>query len=72
MESISDPSLQNSYTNNKSFHGDVCGPVAATVNEVMFNFVTSKWLEAFEGLKQTNDYKSLSAAGSLFKNMVSV
>ncbi|KAJ0986238.1 hypothetical protein J5N97_004594 [Dioscorea zingiberensis] len=53
------------------FHGGLCGPIASTVNEAVFSLVISKWREAFEGLKQTNDFKSLSAAGSLIKNMVS-
>ncbi|KAH7651526.1 timeless protein [Dioscorea alata] len=52
------------------FHGSLCGPIAATVNEAMFSLVISKWRETFEGLKQTNDFKSLSAAGSLIKNMI--
>ncbi|WOK95730.1 hypothetical protein Cni_G04437 [Canna indica] len=70
QELISDPSHENLCGDNTSFHGDVCGPVAATINEAMFKFVISKWLEAFDSLKETNDYKSLSAAGSLFKNMI--
>ncbi|XP_073109120.1 uncharacterized protein [Elaeis guineensis] len=55
---------------NLSFHGNLCGPIAATMNEAMFLLVMSKWREAFEGLKETSDYKSLSAAGSLMKNMI--
>lgn len=71
-EPISDPSHEDEFANNLSFHGNICGPVAETINEAMFNLVISKWLQAFDSLKETNDYKSLSAAGSLFKNMVSV
>lgn len=71
-EPISDPSHEDEFVNNLSLHGNICGPVAATINEAMFNLVISKWLQAFDSLKETNDYKSLSAAGSLFKNMVSV
>ncbi|XP_078151328.1 timeless family protein isoform X2 [Carex rostrata] len=52
------------------FKGDICGPVAETINEEMFNLVICRWRETFEGLKQTNDYKTLSAAGSLMKNMI--
>jgi len=36
----------------------------------MFNIVISRWRETYEGLKETKDYKTLSAAGSLMKNMV--
>lgn len=36
----------------------------------MFNIVISRWRETYESLKETNDYKTLSAAGSLMKNMV--
>lgn len=39
------------------FDGCVCGPVSQTLNESMFLMVISKWRYAFEGLKQTNDYK---------------
>ncbi|PPS09350.1 hypothetical protein GOBAR_AA11268 [Gossypium barbadense] len=53
------------------FQGDACGPIAASLNESMFQLVISRWRNAFEGLKETNDYKFLSAASSLLKNMVS-
>ncbi|KZV33466.1 protein timeless [Dorcoceras hygrometricum] len=52
------------------FDGCVCRPVSQTLNESMFLLVISKWRYAFEGLKQTNDYKLLSAAGSLVKTMI--
>lgn len=52
------------------FNGQICGPIAASMNEAMFQLVISKWRHAFDGLKETNDYKFLSAAGSLMKNMV--
>lgn len=58
-----------SGSDNTLFHGDICGPLAATMNEAMFLLVISQWRDAFEGLKQTNDYKSLSAAGSIMKDM---
>ncbi|KAE8722683.1 Timeless family protein [Hibiscus syriacus] len=51
------------------FQGDICGPIAASMNESMFQLVISRWQIAFEGLKETNDYKFLSAASSLLKNM---
>ncbi|GMJ06484.1 TIMELESS [Hibiscus trionum] len=52
------------------FQGDICGPIAASMNESMFQLVISRWRNAFEGLKETNDYKFLSAASSLLKNMI--
>ncbi|KAF6162098.1 hypothetical protein GIB67_008227 [Kingdonia uniflora] len=60
----------NKYADNTLFQGDICGPIAATMNEAMFILVISKWHYAFDGLKETGDYKFLSAAGSLMKNMV--
>ncbi|KAI0507977.1 hypothetical protein KFK09_014107 [Dendrobium nobile] len=53
-----------------SLHQDLCGPIAATMNEAMYSLVISKWREASDGVKITNDYKFLSAAGSLMKSMV--
>ncbi|KAJ1385396.1 Timeless protein [Sesbania bispinosa] len=52
------------------FSGQICGPIAASLNESMFQLVISKWRHAYDGLKETNDYKFLSAAGSLLKNMI--
>ncbi|XP_042394295.1 protein timeless homolog [Zingiber officinale] len=69
-EPHSDLSCDNLCGDKATFHGEVCEPVAATMNEAMLNFVISKWLETFDGLKQTNDYKSLSTIGSLFKSMI--
>ncbi|OQU78449.1 hypothetical protein SORBI_3009G237400 [Sorghum bicolor] len=66
----SEVSPSNEHDDNLPFHGDICGPVAATLNEDMFNIVISRWRETYEGLKETNDYKTLSAAGSLMKNMI--
>lgn len=60
----------NEYADSTFFKGDICGPIAATMNEAMFLLVVLKWRNAFDGLKETNDYKFLSAAGSLMKNMV--
>lgn len=40
------------------------------MNDSMFQLVISKWRYAFDGLKETHDYKFLSAAGSLLKIMV--
>ncbi|CAA2975871.1 Hypothetical predicted protein [Olea europaea subsp. europaea] len=52
------------------FKGNMCGPIAETLNESMFQLVISKWRYAFDGLKVTNDYKFLSAAGLLMKNLI--
>lgn len=52
------------------FGGDICGPITQSMNESMFQLVILKWRSAFEGLKETNNYKFLSAAGSLMKTMV--
>ncbi|RVW94521.1 Protein timeless-like [Vitis vinifera] len=60
----------NEYADSTFFKGDICGPIAATMNEAMFLLVVLKWRNAFDGLKETNDYKFLSAAGSLMKNMI--
>ncbi|TKY51371.1 timeless-like protein [Spatholobus suberectus] len=51
------------------FSGQICGPIAASLNESMFQLVISKWRHAYDGLKETNDFQFLSAAGSLLKNM---
>ncbi|KAL2995430.1 hypothetical protein AAZX31_10G215800 [Glycine max] len=52
------------------FSGQICGPIAASLNETMFQLIISKWRHAYDGLKETNDYQFLSAAGSLLKNMI--
>ncbi|KAL4019267.1 hypothetical protein IC575_022919 [Cucumis melo] len=61
---------QTEHADSTFFQGNMCGPIAATMNEAMFQLVVSKWRYAFEGLKETNDFKFLSAAGSLMKNMI--
>ncbi|XVF12596.1 hypothetical protein REPUB_Repub08aG0132500 [Reevesia pubescens] len=75
---ISKPTMKNATSevsadkcaDSTFFQGDLCGPVAASMNESMFQLVISRWRNAFEGLKETNDYKFLSAASSLMKNMI--
>ncbi|KAL2324601.1 hypothetical protein Fmac_023659 [Flemingia macrophylla] len=52
------------------FSGQICGPIVASLNESMFQLVISKWRHAYDGLKETNDYRFLAAAGSLLKNMI--
>ncbi|VAH10205.1 unnamed protein product [Triticum turgidum subsp. durum] len=74
QKSSAGPQLSETSPGNECddlpFRGDICGPVAATLNEDMFNIVLSRWREAYEDLKHTKDYKTLSAAGSLMKNMI--
>ncbi|KAL5999068.1 hypothetical protein ACLOJK_010018 [Asimina triloba] len=70
MESLSPKaSPVNKSTDSRIFCGDVCGPIAATMNEAMFALAISKWRDAFVNLKETNSYKFLSAIGSLMKGM---
>ncbi|XP_048496854.1 uncharacterized protein LOC104888327 isoform X3 [Beta vulgaris subsp. vulgaris] len=52
------------------FKGDICGPIAATMNDSMFALVVAKWQFAFEGLKETKNNAFLSVAGSLVKTMI--
>ncbi|XP_022736248.1 protein timeless homolog isoform X2 [Durio zibethinus] len=74
----SKPTVENSTSevsadkcaDSTCFQGDICGPIAASMNESMFQLVISRWRNAFEGLKETNDYKFLSAASTLMKNMI--
>lgn len=70
MERDNSHSLSNELADSTIFKGDICGPIAATMSESMFLIVISRWRNAFDGLKETNDYKFLSAAGSLMKIMV--
>lgn len=56
--------------NDTLFRGLICGPIASTMNEAMFYMVISKWHDAFEALKETNDLKTLTTAGALVKEMI--
>ncbi|KAI4348017.1 hypothetical protein L6164_008780 [Bauhinia variegata] len=62
--------LSDKDADSTDFSGQICGPIAASMNDSMFQLVISKWRYAFDGIKETNDYKFLSAAGSLLKNMI--
>lgn len=62
----------NCYADSTLFKGNICGPIAASMNESMFLLVLSKWRDAYDGLKETKNYKFVSAAGSLMKIMVVV
>lgn len=55
---------------NTIFKGNICGPIAASMNESMFLLVISRWRDTFDGLKETKDYNFLAASGSLLKAMV--
>ncbi|XP_043717020.1 protein timeless homolog isoform X2 [Telopea speciosissima] len=70
METDASEAFINKHADSTLFQGEFCGPIAATMNEAMFNLVISKWRFAFDGLKETNDYKFLSVSGSLMKNMI--
>ncbi|OAY48388.1 hypothetical protein MANES_06G155000v8 [Manihot esculenta] len=72
MERDNSHSLSNELADSTIFKGDICGPIAATMSESMFLIVISRWRNAFDGLKETNDYKFLSAAGSLMKIMIRI
>ncbi|XP_059067114.1 uncharacterized protein LOC131079685 isoform X2 [Cryptomeria japonica] len=58
--------------NDTLFRGLICGPIASTMNEAMFYLVVSKWHRSFEALKETNDLKTLTAAGALVKEMIHI
>ncbi|EXB72485.1 hypothetical protein L484_011488 [Morus notabilis] len=62
--------LDDAHADKTHFGGDMCGPIAASMNESMFQLVFSHWRNTFEGLKETHNFKFLSAAGSLMKNMI--
>lgn len=68
---VSEEFLLNKVNDKSTFHGDICGPISATIHEAMFSLVITKWRYAFESLKETNDYKFLSSSGSVMKSMVS-
>ncbi|KAI3824413.1 hypothetical protein L1987_05872 [Smallanthus sonchifolius] len=63
-------SSRNHDADSTLFKGSICGSISETMNESMFLLVISKWRSAFEGLKETNNYSFLSAAGSLTKTMI--
>ncbi|KAL8229392.1 hypothetical protein R6Q57_014292 [Mikania cordata] len=63
-------SSRNHDGDSTLFKGNICGSISETMNESMFLLVISKWRSAFEGLKETNNYSFLSAAGSLTKTMI--
>ncbi|XP_076935697.1 uncharacterized protein LOC143602502 [Bidens hawaiensis] len=65
-------SSRNHDADNTLFKGSICGSISKTMNESMFLLVISKWRSAFDGLKETNNYSFLSAAGSLTKTMINM
>ncbi|KAI8564941.1 hypothetical protein RHMOL_Rhmol03G0222300 [Rhododendron molle] len=60
----------NHHADSTLFKGNICGPIATSMNESMFLLLFSKWQYAYDGLKETKDYKFVSAAGSLMKIMI--
>ncbi|KAL1206714.1 hypothetical protein V5N11_027273 [Cardamine amara subsp. amara] len=69
MEDTSELSTNQNVGVNFS-KSDICAPIAATINDRMFSLVISKWRCAFDGLKETKDFKFLSVVGSLMKTML--
>ncbi|XP_076911827.1 uncharacterized protein LOC143569918 [Bidens hawaiensis] len=65
-------SSRNHDADDTLFKGSICGSISETMNESMFLLVISKWRSAFDGLKETNNYSFLSAAGSLTKTMINM
>ncbi|KAK9665372.1 hypothetical protein RND81_14G108100 [Saponaria officinalis] len=72
VEANPESSLGDNYDDDDStwFKGDICGPIAATMNESMFGLVVAKWQLAFGGLKETKNNAFLSVSGSLMKTMI--
>ncbi|KAL5568486.1 hypothetical protein UlMin_025061 [Ulmus minor] len=62
--------LVNTHADKTYFEGNICGPIAATMNESIFQLVFSNWRSLYEALKETHEFKFMSAAGSLMKNML--
>ncbi|XP_031093945.1 interaptin [Ipomoea triloba] len=58
------------HTDSTLVRGSICGPIAESLNESMFQLVTQKWRYAFDTLKESNDYKFLSVAGSFMRTML--
>lgn len=52
------------------FQGQLCGPIASTMDEHMFRMVVLRWQEFSESAKEKNDWIPLSVTGTLFKEMV--
>ncbi|CAK9176951.1 unnamed protein product [Ilex paraguariensis] len=70
IEAETSEAFMNHDAESTQFQGSMCGPIAASMNESMFLLVILKWRNAFDGLKETNDYKFISSAGSLMKIMI--
>nr|XP_016502517.1 PREDICTED: protein timeless homolog isoform X2 [Nicotiana tabacum] len=60
----------DSRTDSTLFRGCICGPIAESLNESMFQLVLLRWRYSLETLKETNDRKFLYVAGSLMKTML--
>ncbi|KAI3888490.1 hypothetical protein MKX03_015120 [Papaver bracteatum] len=57
MERDTSEAETSKFNDTTSFQGDICGPIAATLNETMFSLVIRKWRIAFEVLKETKKGK---------------
>ncbi|XP_062120286.1 topoisomerase 1-associated factor 1 [Humulus lupulus] len=60
----------DTHTDDTLHGGNICGPVAESMNDSMFQLVFSHWRNKFESLKETHEFKFMSAAGSLMKTMI--
>ncbi|CAO2827810.1 unnamed protein product [Amaranthus hypochondriacus] len=61
-------SVSDDYDDDSTlFKGELCGPIASTLNDSMFGLVIAKWQFAFDGLKEMKNNAFLSVAGSLLK-----
>ncbi|KAI3956425.1 hypothetical protein MKX01_016838 [Papaver californicum] len=57
MERDTTKAETSKFNDTTSFQGDICGPIAVTLNETMFSLVIRKWRIAFEVLKETKKGK---------------
>uniref|UniRef100_A0A803PQ24 Timeless N-terminal domain-containing protein n=1 Tax=Cannabis sativa TaxID=3483 RepID=A0A803PQ24_CANSA len=60
----------DAQTDDTLYGGTICGPIAESMNDSMFQLVFSHWRNRFESLKETHEFKFMSAAGSLMKTMI--
>ncbi|KAL2922143.1 Protein timeless-like protein [Bienertia sinuspersici] len=65
-----DSSISDDDDDSTWFKGDMCGPIAATMNDSMFSLVIAKWQFAFESFKELKNNEFLSISGSLLKTMI--
>ncbi|XP_060203765.1 uncharacterized protein LOC132632004 isoform X1 [Lycium barbarum] len=69
-EEVDTQEPMDSRAGSTLFRGCICGPIAESLNESMFQLVLLRWRYSLETLKETNDRKFLYVAGSLMKTML--